>query len=170
MTTAQIVKNTKLFKALSDDQLKAVIHLGQQKSFEPGEEIYRHGEQAKTLYVLLNGSVSLRIEGPEELDVMAEKVEEVGSVFGVAALTKSHVYSVTAKCVRQATVLALDSAGLQEIIRREPATGLEVMAELAELYLKRLNLARMGISSLYRIFKSQIRKAEVFDVYGELQY
>jgi CRP-like cAMP-binding protein len=170
MTTAQIVKKTNLFKALSDDQLKAVIHLGQKKSFAPGEEIYRHGQQAKTLYVLLNGSVSLRMEGPEELDAMAEKVEEVGSVFGLAGLTKSHVYSVTAKCARQATVLALDSAGLQEIIRREPANGLEVMAELAQLYLHRLNLARMGISSLYRIFKSQIHKAEVFDVYGELDY
>jgi len=170
MTTAQIVKNTNLFKALSDDQLKAAVHLGQKKRFAPGEEIYRHGEQAKTLYVLLNGSVSLRMEGPEELDAMAEKVEEVGSVFGLAALTKFHVYSVTAKCARQATVLGLDSAGLQKIIRREPANGLEVMAELAQLYLHRLSLARMGISSLYRIFKSQIHKADVFDVYGELDH
>jgi CRP-like cAMP-binding protein len=170
MTTAQIVKNSNLFRALSDDQLKAVIHLGQKKSFAPGEEIYRHGQQAKTLYVLLNGSVFLKMEGPEELDAMVEKVEEAGGVFGLAALTKSHVYSVTAKCARQATVLALDSAGLQGIIRREPANGLEVMAELAQLYLHRLNLARMGISSLYRIFKSQIHKAEVFDVYGESEY
>jgi len=167
MKTAQIVSRTNLFEALSYDQLNAVMQLGQDKSFMPGEEIYKHGQRAKTLYVLLNGSVSLSIEGAQELDVMAEKVEAVGSIFGIAALTRSAIYSVTAKCVRQATVFALDSAGLQDIIRRDPANGLEVMAELAQLYLHRLNLARMGISSLYRIFKSQIHKAEVFDIYGE---
>jgi CRP-like cAMP-binding protein len=168
MTIAQILNKTSLFKALSDDQLKAVIQLGQKRSFERGEEIYRHGQQVKKLYVLLSGAVSLKIDGPEELDIMAEALEKPGSVFGMAALSKSHVYSVTATCTKSTTAFALDSDGLRDIIRREPAVGLEVMAELAQLYLNRLNYTRRAITNLFKIFKSQIRKAEVFDVYSEL--
>lgn len=168
MTTAQILKKTSLFKALSDDQLKAVVQLSQEKSFQPGEKIFKHGQQAKTLYVLVSGSFSLRIDGPEELDLMAETLQETGNVFGMAALTKSHIYNVTAHCTKSATALSLDSAGLQEIIRREPVFGLEVMAELAQLYMNRLNNTRMAVTNLFRIFKSQIHKAEIFDIYGEL--
>lgn len=67
-------------KFLSDGKLRAVVRLGQTKNFVPSEEIYRHGQQAKTLYVLLSGSVSLTIEEPEEFNVMAETLEEAGSV------------------------------------------------------------------------------------------
>jgi CRP-like cAMP-binding protein len=137
--------------------------------FQPGEVIFKRGQKAKTLYVLLDGSVSLRIEGPEELDLMAETLHETGSVFGMAALSKSHIYSVTAKCIRRTTAFAVDSAGLQEIIRREPAVGLEVMAELVRLYLNRLNNAREASTNLFKILKSQSRKAEVYDVYAELE-
>jgi CRP-like cAMP-binding protein len=168
MTTTQILKKTSLFKALSDDQLKAVVRLSWEKSFQQGEKIFKHGQQAKKLYVLVSGSVSLRIDAPEELDLMAETLQETGDVFGMAALTKSHIYNVTAHCTKRATALSLDSARLQEIIRWQPVYGLEVMAELAWLYMNRLNNTRMAVTNLFTIFKSQTHKAEIFDIYGEL--
>ncbi len=167
MTIAQILNKTSLFKALSDEQLMAVMQVGREIVFPRGIEIYRHGQQAKTLYVLLSGAVSLKIDGPEELDIMGEALEKPGSVFGMAALTKFHVYSVTATCTKSTTAFALDSDCLQDIIRREPAAGLEVMAELAQLYLNRLNYTRRAITNLFRIFKSQTHKAQVYDVYSE---
>jgi CRP-like cAMP-binding protein len=169
MTIAGVLKKTSLFKLMSDDQLEAAVQLGQVKSFDPDEEIFKHGQGAKTLYVLLDGSVCLRINAPEELDPMAERLEQPGSIFGMAALTKSHKYNVTAKCVTRTKALAMDSTRLQKIIRQEPSVGLEVMGELAQLYLTRLNYTRMAITNLFRIYKSQINKSRVFDVYGELR-
>ncbi|OEU46170.1 MAG: hypothetical protein BBJ60_00690 [Desulfobacterales bacterium S7086C20] len=169
MTIAHILDKISLFKILSDDQLKAVIQLGNEIVFPRDVEIYRHGQQAKTLYVLLSGAVSLTIDGPEELDIMAEALEKPGSVFGMAALTKSRVYNVTATCTKSTKAFALDSDGLRDIIRREPAAGLEVMAELAQLYLNRFNYTRRAITNLFKIFKTQTYKAEVYDVYSELR-
>ncbi|NVM22777.1 MAG: cyclic nucleotide-binding domain-containing protein [Desulfobacterales bacterium] len=168
MTIAQVLKKTSLFKLLSDDQLKAAVQLGQAKSFEPDEEIFKHGQEAKTIYVLLDGSVCLRIDAPEELDPMAETLLEPGSVFGTEALAKANMYNVTAECVTRTKVLAMDSAGLQEIIRQEPLVGIEVMAELVQIYLNRLNYTRTAITNLFRIYKSQTDKSKVFDVYAEL--
>ena len=166
MITAEILKRSSLLKFLSDGQLRAVVRLGQTKNLVPGEEIYRHGQQAKTLYVLLSGSVSLTFDKPEEFNVMAETLEEAGSVFGMAALMRSCIYSVTAKCIKQATVLALESAAFQEIIRQEPENGLEVMAELAQFYLYRLSLTTMAIRTLYKI--KPIKRRSSISMDGEL--
>jgi CRP/FNR family transcriptional regulator len=167
MTIAHVLSHTTLLQPLTDEQLEAVMHLGEVKRFEPGEEIFKQGEQAKTIYVLLEGAVRLRIKAPEELDVMAETVEKPGDVFGMAALSKSHVYNVTAKCIEKMTAFAIDAAGLQEIIRQEPRVAIEVMAELAQLYSNRLNSTRAAVTNLFRIFKSQTHKSAVYDVYGE---
>ena len=167
ITPARILRKSHLFGSMSDDQLEAVIQLGQERRFKPGEEIYRRGQKAERLYVLLNGCVSLTLKVGDELGPVAEQLVETGSVFGSAALTKSHVYNATAKCIRASTVLAFDSAKLQEIIRQEPVFGLEVMAELTELYLKRLNLIRMETTNLFRILRSRSHKPGILDVYWE---
>ena len=118
MTIAQILQKTTLFKILSDDQLKAVLQFGEEKRFEPGEEIFKQGDLANTHYVLLDGLVRLSMIPPEEPDLMAETLREPGSVFGIAALSKYHVYNVTAKCIEKTKVFAMDSARLKEIIAR----------------------------------------------------
>ncbi|MBW2173004.1 MAG: cyclic nucleotide-binding domain-containing protein [Deltaproteobacteria bacterium] len=118
MTTAQVLQEIGLFKPLSDDQLKSIIELVQTEKFEAGKEVYHQGQQADTVYVLLDGSFSLTIEAPEELDVMADTVERTGSILGMTALMKSGTYNETVTCTRSATVLAIESMGLQEIIRR----------------------------------------------------
>ena len=169
MTTLHDLKKVSLFELLSDDQLEAIIQVGQEKSFEPGEEIYKHGQKAKTLYVLLDGLVGLRTAAEDKMDLMAEKLQEPGSVFGAAALVKPHIYSVTSKCIKNTKVFAIDSAGLQEIIRRDPFIGLQVMTELAQFYSKRLNTYRVAITNLFKIFKSQTDKSEVLDIYGEME-
>jgi CRP-like cAMP-binding protein len=168
MATAQDLKKVKLFESLSEDQLEAIIQLAQEKSREPGEEIFKHGQKAKAFYILLDGSVSLRIKAEEGIDLMAETLEKTGSIFGSAALIKPYVYNVTAKCIKRTRALALDSAGFQEMKEQNPLIGLAVMTELAQLYFNRLNTTRMAITNLFKIFKFQTDKSKVFDSYGEL--
>ena len=167
MTTADVLSRTRLFQPLSDDQLKAVIKCGEVKRFESGQEIFKQGEQARTLYVLIDGLVRLRIKAPEELDLMAETVQQPGSVFGMAALSKSHVYNVTSRCIEGTSVFAIPSGALKEIITRDPSVGVEVMAELAQLYSNRLNSTRAALTNLFKIYRSQTQKSEIFDVYDE---
>jgi CRP-like cAMP-binding protein len=163
------LKKVGLFESLSDDQLKAIARLGQEKSFDQGEEIFKQGQKAETLYVLLDGMVTLRIKAEEEIDLMAETMKETGSVFGTASLMSPYISNVTARCIKSTKALVIDSAGFQEILRRDPLIGFEVMTKLAQLYFNRLNSTRAAITNLFKIFKFQTRKALVFDTYGELK-
>jgi len=163
------LKKVGLFESLSDDQLKAIARLGQEKSFDQGEEIFKQGQKAETLYVLLDGMVTLRIKAEEEIDLMAETLKETGSVFGTASLMSPYISNVTARCIKSTKALAIDSTGFQEILRRDPLIGFEVMTKLAQLYFNRLNSTRAAITNLFKIFKFQTRKALLFDTYGELK-
>jgi len=127
MASIKELKKVDLFQSLSDDQLKAIAQLGQEKSFESGEEIFKQGQKAKTLYVLLDGVVTLRIKAEEEIDLMAETLRETGSVFGTASLMNPYISNVTARCLKTTKALAIDSAGFQEILKRDPLMGFEVM-------------------------------------------
>jgi CRP-like cAMP-binding protein len=167
MTIAQVLSEASLFQQLSEDQLYDIMQCGKVKHFEPGEEIFKKGRQANTLYVLLDGLVRLSIRAPQEPDLMTETLREPGAVFGMAALLKSHIYNVTAKCIESTTAFAIDYKELKELVTRDPLLGVEVMAELAQLYSNRLNNARAAATNLFRIFKAQTHKADIYDVYGE---
>lgn len=169
MATVGELKKASLFESLSDDQLEAIIQIGQEESFEPHENIFNHGEKAKTLCVLLDGSVSLRIGVEEGIDLMAQTFEETGSVLGTAALVKPYVHNVTAKCTKSTKALVIDAVGLRKIMRRDPSVGFEIMTRLARLYFNRLNNTRMAITNLFKIFKLQTDKSKVFDTYVELE-
>jgi CRP/FNR family transcriptional activator FtrB len=168
MATARELRNVSIFESLSDDQLEDIIQLCREESFEPGVEIFRHGQKAKALYVLLDGLVSLRITAEEGIDLMAESLEKTGSVFGTAALVKPYIYNLTAKSTKNSKALVIDAAELREIVKRDPVMGVEVMTQLARLYCHRLNTTRMAITNLFKIFKFQVDKSKVFDTYGEL--
>jgi CRP/FNR family cyclic AMP-dependent transcriptional regulator len=167
MATVQDLKKARLFESLSDDQLGAVFQLGQEKSFGAGEEIFRHGQKAETFYVLLEGSVSLTIKAEVGIDLMAEMLEKKGTPFGTASLIEPHVYNVTAKCIQDTKALAMDSAGVQDIMRQDPLVGFQVMTELARMYFIRLNSTRAAATNLFKIFKFESDKAQVYDTYGE---
>jgi CRP-like cAMP-binding protein len=171
MGSIEALKKANLFGSLSDDQLQAIAQLGQEESFGSGEEIFKQDQKGKTLYVLLDGSVTLMFtvgtEAREETDLMVETLEEPGSVFGTSSLVNPFVYNVTARCTEPARALAIDSVGFREIIRREPIIGFEVMTKLAQIYFNRLNTTRAAVTSLFKTFKFRTRRPKGLEDRGE---
>jgi CRP-like cAMP-binding protein len=168
MTTLETLKRSCLFKSLNDEQLESITRLGQEESFQAGEEIFKQGERATTLHVLLNGRISVRVKNGDETDLMAKTLEEPGAALGTVALVKPYVYNVTAEAVSQARTFAIEGPQLSEAMRTNPLMGLELLACLNQSYLHRLNVKRTGMISLFRAFKCQTDKSEIYDTYREI--
>jgi len=173
MSPIEELKKANLFKSLPDDQLKAILKLGQEESFEPGGEIFKQGQRTKTLYVLLDGVItlifSLGTKAEEETDLLVQTLKQPGSIFGTAALMNPYIYNVNARCKKSTKALAVDAAGFQEIIRQDPIIGFAVMTKLAQLYFNRLNTTRTKITNLFKTVQSQTRKPKAPDTHGELK-
>jgi len=169
MEIPEVLKDASLFASLSKDQRDSIVALGKVRSFEGCDVVFKQGQPADTFYVLLHGSLRLTVEHPDELDLLAETIDQRSAIFGMAALTKAARYNVTATCNNRVAAFAIEAKGLREIIRQEPIKGLESMAELAQLYSNRLNNARATVNTMCRIFASQSHKTGLSHVYWEAE-
>jgi len=93
MKEAEILSKTRLLRFLDGEQLRQVFELAEERTFDKDETIFSQGKQATDLYVLLKGSVVLKRMTIDDLDPMAETLDQKGDVFGIAALSKSHIYN-----------------------------------------------------------------------------
>jgi CRP-like cAMP-binding protein len=168
METTGVLKQAFLFESLTDGQMDDIIRLGKEMDYSAGDVIFTHGKRAETVHILLNGRISVRIKDDEETDLMAKILEEPGAVFGTVALVKPHVYNVTAEAVSDAKTFSMEASRLTDAMKADPVLGFEIMCCLSQSYLHRLNIKRMGMISLYKAFRSQNRKSEIYDAYREV--
>ena len=168
MAHLEALKSADLFQSLSADQLLSIAQLGHEKSFQRGEEIFKKGERARSLYILLEGFVAVRVKDEDECDLMGSTFKEEGSVLGTAALVEPHIYNVTAEALRRTITLVIEAPQLEEIMSRNANIGFKVMTRLAHGYFKSLNTQRTGMINLFKVFRSQVHKSEVYDTYREI--
>ena len=153
MVTAEWLKKTELFETLTEPQLNALLSQCSVKTCREGDTIFRHGEEAASLYILIRGGIDLIVKAQEKIDFMTSKIEKEGAVFGTAALMEPYQYNVTAVCLKPSEVLSIEAGPFKKAMENDPAMGMEVMRKLAAIYFNRLNELRSGVSNLFKIFK-----------------
>jgi CRP-like cAMP-binding protein len=153
MVSPEWLKKTELFDTLEESQLNALLSNSSVKSYSQGETIFLQGEDAKQLFILIQGEVDLTVKAQEEIGVMTSKIEKEGAVFGTPSLMEPYRYNVTAKCLKPTKVLAIEANHIRKRIEEDPRMGVEIMRELASIYFNRLNELRSGVSNLVKFFK-----------------
>jgi len=153
MVSAEWLKRAELFEALNESQLNVLLFKANVESFPEGDIIFRQGDEAQRLFILIEGAVDLTVKTGEKIDFMTSKIENEGAVFGTAALMEPFRYNVTAFCLKPSKVLVLDADHIKKRMEEDPKMGIEIMKKLASIYFRRLNEMRSGVSNLLKIFK-----------------
>jgi len=156
MVSAEWLKKTELFGNLNESHLNAILSRSSVESFSGGKTIFRQGEEATRLYVLIEGTVELTVIAQEQIDFMTSRIDKEGAVFGTPSLMEPFRYNVTATCLRPAKVLLIEAAYLKKRMEEDPSMGMEMMKKLASIYFNRLNDLRSGVSNLLKVFKNRI--------------
>jgi len=155
MVSTEWLKKTELFENLNNSQLNVLLSRSSVESFPEEKTIFRQGEEANRLYVLIQGAVDLTAKAQEQIDFMTSKIEREGAVFGTASLMEPFRYNVSATCLKPLKVLVIDASFIQKMMEEDPKMGMEIMKKLASIYLNRLNELRSGVSNFLKIFKSK---------------
>ena len=130
MTPFVILSHTDFFHDLTPEQLRRVAGLSCMQDCSQGQLIYNIGEAASTVYVLVHGMVRLAI-GRGNRNASAGDILRRGEVFGWAALTPaSSVRIATASCLTSCSFLAIDGAGLIELMDADHTLGYHLMTQL----------------------------------------
>jgi len=148
MVTAEVLRGTELFATLSEAQLQSVVGLCQEESHEPGETLFVEGAEARTIYILLEGTVTLRIQTPVGTEVMVYTVRNPGEVFGWSALVEPRRFTATARCLEKSRVIAIDGPALRALLEENKVIGYSVMRTLASVVSLRLRSTRSQLTGL----------------------
>ena len=132
-TPAGILSKTEFFMGLTPSQIDRVAAVSERQPFEVGHQVYRIGEPAKALYVLIDGTVRMAI-GFGGRNANAGDIVRRGDVFGWAALTPGCNQRIaTASCLSPCDILAVDGVGLMNLMELDHTLGYRLMTQLTRL-------------------------------------
>ena len=153
MVSADWLKKTELFESLEDPQLNILLSHAFVETFPEGKSIFRQGEGANRLYILIEGVVDLSVKTGEKIDFMTSKIEKEGAAFGIPSLIEPFRYNVTATCLKPSKLLVIDAVSVRIDMEKDLKMGMEIMKKLVSIYFNRLNEMRFGVANLLKIFK-----------------
>jgi len=106
--------------------LEAIMSLDEAPlKVEPGQVIFSAGDRGRELFIVRTGSVNLQIG-----DTLLETVEQ-GGIFGELALVDPAPRSATAMAGPDCTLVLVDGASFNDLVRKVPGLALEVMKVMA---------------------------------------
>ena len=136
------LKPCSFFHDFPDSYLAKLADLCQEESFQNEEYIFREGEEAQKVYILMEGSVALQIQLKKHHQVIVSTIEEKGELFGWSAVVEPKRYSATIKCLAHSRVLSMKGEELEKLFQDDPHRGLHFMKKIAGLIDQRLNVLR----------------------------
>ena len=116
---------------VSETVQSELLHVAQQATEPKGAVLFRRNEPAFGIFLVRKGSVSLRLEAEEE-DPFWERIVTGDSIVGLPATLSGGRYSLTAIVLEDSELAFVERSVLLDLIRNNPAIGLELMRALSE--------------------------------------
>jgi CRP/FNR family transcriptional regulator, cyclic AMP receptor protein len=152
MISPELLRRYPFYGLLTDAQLKSIAMIAQEINIPSGTQIFKEGDQADTLYLLLQGSVDLYYTVDMEgiLDFNKEfLVGEInpGDAFGISALMEPYTYTATAKADQNVRVITMDAVAMRSLLDENPKMACVIMYQVAKAYAERLRSTRIQLAA-----------------------
>jgi CRP/FNR family cyclic AMP-dependent transcriptional regulator len=130
-----IIEKANLFAGMGPRILDEINKGTVEESHEAGAFIFRQGDPAENLYVLLEGRIRLSLVEHGDTALM---VTNPGDAFGWSSLMERDVYSTSAECLTPARIGKIRREVLAQIMEQDCASALIFYKRLAQLISRRL--------------------------------
>jgi CRP-like cAMP-binding protein len=144
--TTEALSQIDLFSGLSDEQLATIARSCEEITCPKGKMLFREGQEAKRLFILLGGEVALQIRltsRPENITVGV--INQPHQVFGSSGIISPHNYAASALCQADSHVLTLDGQELIYVLAQNPAASFAFTRRIAEVISGRLRDSRVAL-------------------------
>jgi toluene monooxygenase system ferredoxin subunit len=128
-----ILARASFFRRMTPEQRAVLASLTELQELPAGTEIYKVGDEASFLYVLVDGMVRFSLPMGQRQATAGEIIRR-GEVFGWAALIEGAQRRIaTASCITACTALAIDGRLLIRLMANDHSLGYAVMREVSLL-------------------------------------
>jgi CRP-like cAMP-binding protein len=122
------IKQSDLLKGLSKDFVKQVMEVAEKETHKGGYILFKEGDWAKQIYILLKGHVSLTMG---ETAHTVYTVDQPGEVFGWSSLLGRKGFSTTAECKEPTKLLKISVQKLEKLFEEDRASEIIFLRQLA---------------------------------------
>jgi len=147
-----------LFQGLPNSKIDRIRSIGREKHFQKGKWLFYEGQAASNLYLLNSGAVELltKLDLEEAIELPIAIVRSEAGCFGIGTLVPPYLYSLSARCAADSSLLLIKHVDIQNLISSDPILGCTIMTNLAKKLLDRLKETRQT-SKIH--FKTLVRYA-----------
>jgi ABC-type nitrate/sulfonate/bicarbonate transport system permease component len=130
----RLLKRTMPFQVVPEDMLRSIASVARHASYRAGEIVYRAGDKADDIYVMVSGAIE-HLLSETETTVERNRVMRSGDVFGWAAVLspEKRVRLATTTCTETAEVIRINGPALIARLSTDPATSAVVMSRFATM-------------------------------------
>ncbi|MEM4407670.1 MAG: cyclic nucleotide-binding domain-containing protein [Candidatus Caldarchaeum sp.] len=144
----EVLTEHPFFDGLNEKYIALLAGLGSYAGFNPGEYLFREGEEANSFYIITFGQVSLEISFPGKGSVAVQMVKE-GDIVGWSWLHPPYRWFLDARAVTHVRAIAIDGRSLRSKCDEDPCLGYELMKRFAFVIAQRLHATRLQLLDIY---------------------
>jgi len=115
---------------------------------EPGEELFREGDESEVLGIVIKGRVALRTRVPERGDFTILTVEP-GDVYLWSALVPPYRATSTAVAIEALEAITFEGPALRAALREDAALAQALYPRVLVAVARRLNATRVQLLDLF---------------------
>lgn len=124
------LENSELFRQLKPDDLKALKSFARERTYRPGEDIFKEGDAGDGIYMVKEGLVEISGIIGNNVRVSFSKVP-AGDIFGEMAVLEDKPRSASATAREKTTVYFLERAEMLKLVERSATLSLMLLREIS---------------------------------------
>ncbi|MDI6769682.1 MAG: cyclic nucleotide-binding domain-containing protein [Anaerolineales bacterium] len=149
MISHEILRRNPFFGPLTDEQLKAIAMIAEEKTFSKDTLLLKEDMPATKLWLLLEGDMDLIYSGGGEGAVANILVGSIapGEVLGVSSMIEPYKFISTARSTAPIKVIEIDANALRALMEVDCKLGYTLMRNIAQAVLERLKYTQVELAA-----------------------
>jgi len=146
MITPEMLVQFDLFRDVSKDTLNEVTGICETTKIEKGNYVFQEGDKAEKLYLLISGSIALRVNLTSRPDfVTVSFINAPHQTLGWSGVVAPNHYTASAYCEEDTELVIIPSKEFMKILDRHPEAGYRIMLRITHIISDRLRNSRQAL-------------------------
>lgn len=137
LVDVSLLRKFKIFDELNDRELEQIVKAGKLEDLGPGATLTQAGAPANRLYLIVDGKVTVNVEGPQGKTIGADTLGP-GQVLGWSALVGPYIYTASGVTEEKTTVVVFSGSKLREIFEINNHIGYRVLKGMGAVISRRI--------------------------------
>jgi CRP-like cAMP-binding protein len=129
--TITLLRRVPVFSTLSAEELERVAAVVMARRFEPGEVVFKEGDQGSTCYIVRSGRARAIREHPDGRSITLAHFGP-GDIFGEMAMLDGERRSATVETTEGTEAIAILSTDMHRLLREYPDISVKLIASLGQ--------------------------------------